>query len=311
MNKTYHLLLLMINYFITNFFTIWVILFSIITFYKPEHFIGLGSLIVPTLGIIMFGMGMTLTVGDFRRVVSRPGDIALGVCLQYTLMPLMGFMLATFFKLDPLLAVGVVLLGSCPGGTASNVITYLARGDVALSVTLTTVSTMVCPVLIPFLMYLFARQWIDVPVIKLFISAIQIVILPVALGLLVRAVLRARINKILDFLPSVSTLAIIFIVGVIVASNTKTISTIGLTVLLAVIIHNLFGLLSGYYLARLVGTDSTAARAISIEVGMQNSGLAVALASTHFGALAALPSALFSVWHNISGSVLAWWWRRQ
>ena len=299
-----------INFYITNFFTVWVILFALITFYRPEHFIGLRSLIVPTLGIIMFGMGMTLKVEDFKRVFRRPLDIALGVVLQYTLMPLMGFILATSFRLDPLIAVGVVLLGSCPGGTASNVITYLARGDVALSVTLTTVSTLVCPVLIPLLMYIFARQWIEVPVIKLFISAVQIVIVPVAIGLTVSKIFGQRINTVLDFLPSISTLAIIFIVGVIVASNTKTITTIGSTVVLVVILHNLFGLFTGYYAARLVGMDNTRARAISIEVGMQNSGLAVALASKHFGVLAALPSALFSVWHNISGSVLAWWWRR-
>lgn len=300
-----------INYFITNFFTLWVILFSIFTYYKPTHFSGLGFLIVPTLGIIMFGMGMTLRIEDFKRVISRPLDIALGVGLQYTLMPLAGFILAKFFNLNPLLAVGVVLLGSCPGGTASNVITYLARGDVALSVALTTVSTLVCPLLIPLLMYIFARQWIDVPVVKLFISAVQIVIFPVALGIMVRAVLKTRINKILNILPSISTVAIIFIVGVIVASNTKTISSLGTTVLLVIILHNLFGLFSGYYLARIIGMDSTGARTISIEVGMQNSGLAVALATKHFGAVAALPPALFSIWHNISGSALAWWWRKR
>ena len=138
-----------INYFITNFFTLWVILFSIITYYRPEHFTGMVGLIVPTLGVIMFGMGMTLRVEDFKRVITRPVDIALGVGLQYTLMPVAGFILATSFNLDPLLAVGVVLLGSCPGGTASNVIAYLAKGDVALSVTLTTVSTLVSPVFIP------------------------------------------------------------------------------------------------------------------------------------------------------------------
>ena len=299
-----------INNCITNFFTLWIILFSLITYHKPEYFVGLKSLIIPTLGIVMFGMGMTLKVEDFKRVISRPRDIALGIGLQYTVMPIMGFLLAISLKLDPLIAAGIILLGSCPGGTASNVITYLARGDVALSVTLTTVSTLVCPIFIPLLMYVFAKQWIEVPVLKLFISAIEIVIVPVVLGLLVRSTLGARIDKILDFFPSVSTMSIIFIVGVIIASNTKAIATIGLSVVLVVTLHNLFGLFSGYYLARLVGMDSTKARAISIEVGMQNSGLAVALASKHFGVLAALPSALFSVWHNISGSVLAWWWRR-
>ena len=299
------------NYIITNFFTLWIVLFSVIAFFFPQYFKGLTSLIVPTLGIIMFGMGMTLEPGDFMEVFTRPGDIAVGVFLQYAVMPLAGFIIAELLGLEPLLAVGVVLLGSCPGGTASNVITYLAKGDVALSVTLTSVSTLLCPVLIPLLMYIFARQWIDVPVYKLFISSLQIVIIPVALGLLARSILRDKLERVLNILPSVSAAAIIFIVAVIVASNTDTIIRTGAAVVLAVVIHNFFGLSSGYYLARIFGMDVRKSRAVAIEVGMQNSGLAVALASKHFGALAALPPALFSIWHNVSGSVLAWWWRRK
>jgi len=299
-----------LNYIITNLFTLWIILFAIITFYFPEHFTGLSNIIVPTLGIIMFGMGMTLTVEDFGRVLKRPKDIGTGVLLQYLVMPFAAFILVKLFNLDQFLAVGVILLGSCPGGTASNVITYLARGDLALSVTLTSVSTILCPVFIPLLMYLYASEWIDVPVYKLFVSSIQIVIFPVLLGLGVRTLMRGRLSSLNEVLPSISAVAIIFIVGVIVASNVSTISTMGFSVLAIVIIHNLFGLMAGFYIARLSGMNYSQAKAVSIEVGMQNSGLAVALANLHFSVLAALPSAIFSVWHNISGSVLAWWWRK-
>jgi len=299
-----------LNYIITNLFTLWIILFAIITFYFPQHFKGLSNLIVPTLGIIMFGMGMTLTVDDFRRVLTRPKDIGTGVLLQYLVMPLVAFILVKLFNLNQFLAVGVILLGSCPGGTASNVITYLARGDLALSVTLTSVSTMLSPVFIPFLMYLYASEWIDVPVYKLFVSSIQIVIFPVLLGLGFRTIMKGSLRSLNEVLPSISAVAIIFIVGVIVASNVSTISTAGIRVLAIVIIHNLFGLMAGFYIARLSGMNYSQAKAVSIEVGMQNSGLAVALANLHFSVLAALPSAIFSVWHNISGSVLAWWWRK-
>jgi len=258
----------------------------------------------------MFGMGMTLTLKDFKMVLTRPRDIYIGVLLQYLLMPLGAFILVKIFSLNEFLAAGVILLGSCPGGTASNVITYLTRGDLALSVTLTSVSTILSPIFIPVLMYFYASQWIEVPIVKLFISSVQIVIIPVLLGLGLRALLKEKINTFNEFLPSISTLAIIFIVGVIVAANSAAISTMGPKILFIVVIHNLFGLVAGYYIAKLSGMDNKRARTISIEVGMQNSGLAVALSNLHFSALAALPAAMASMWHNISGSTLAWWWRR-
>lgn len=300
-----------LNSIITNYFTAWIIFFSIIAFFYPDYFSSLTGLIVPTLGIIMFGMGTTLTTNDFRRVFRRPGDIGIGVLLQYIIMPAAAFMLVKLFGIDHYLAAGVILLGSCPGGTASNVITYLARGDVALSVTLTAVSTLICPVLIPSLMYFYASRWIEVPVLKLFISSVQIVIIPVLLGLGFRAMLKNKAEKLNLILPSVSTVAIIFIVCVIVSANKETISSTGPKILLLVVFLNLFGLAAGYYTARLAGMDIIRARTVSIEVGMQNSGLAVALSNLHFSALAALPPAVSSVWHNISGSLLAWYWRRK
>ena len=300
----------LLNGIVTNFFTFWIIIFSVIAYIYPSHFADLKSLIVPTLGIIMFGMGMTLTLDDFKRVFLRPKDIGVGVATQYLAMPFFGFVLAELFGLDPLLAAGVVLVGSCPGGTSSNVITYLARGDVAFSVTMTSVSTIISPIMLPLMMYIYAGQWINVPVVKLFISTVQIILLPVGMGLVLRALIKDRIKYVLPVLPSISAAAIIFIVAVIVAANADSIATVGLIVTVVAIIHNFLGFSVGYGVARLFGMDVMRARAVSIEIGMQNSGLAVALANTFFGTLAALPGAIFSVWMNISGSALAWWWRR-
>ena len=299
-----------INTAITSLFTLWIILFSAVAFYFPSPFAGLSGLIVPVLGVIMFGMGMTLRAEDFRRILKRPRDVGVGVAAQYGIMPAAGLVLAWAFGLDPVLASGVILVGSCPGGTASNVITYLARGDVALSVTITSATTLIAPIMIPAAMYIFAGKWIDVPALGLFISTVKIILFPVALGVAARAILRDKIEYVLPVLPSLSAVSIVFIVAVIVAANAGSIASVGAEVALIVVIHNAIGLSAGYGLARLSGMNVTSARAVSVEVGMQNSGLAVALANVHFGALAALPGAVFSVWHNISGSAIAWWWRR-
>ncbi|HEX9665073.1 MAG TPA: bile acid:sodium symporter family protein [Thermodesulfobacteriota bacterium] len=305
------IILRFLNILITNYFTFWIIGFSISTYLYPDPFRKLIYLITPALGVIMFGMGITLSGQDFKRVLLRPLDVAVGFCLQYGFMPLAGFVLSNIFGLKPLLAAGVVLVGSCPGGTASNVITFLARGDVALSVTLTSVSTIMSPVLTPLFTYIYAGQWIDVPAYKLFITTIKIIILPIALGLGIKTLYREKVMFAVEFLPLLSSVAIIFIVGVIVAANAESISGVGLRTGLVVIIHNVLGLAVGFGLARLAGMNMKKAKAVSIEVGMQNSGLGVALAGAYFGALAALPAAIFSVWHNISGSALAWWWSRQ
>lgn len=299
------------NSVVTDYFTFWIIVFSLVAYLFPSPFAGLTRFIVPVLGIIMFGMGMTLTGEDFRRIAERPRDVGVGLAAQYGIMPLTGFVLAKLFSLDPALAAGVVLVGSCPGGTASNVITYLGRGDVALSVAITSASTLIAPLTIPFFMYVFAGQWIDVPALDLFISTVEIIIVPVVLGAGLRFLLGKRTAYVLPALPAVSSLSIIFIVGVIIAANAGRIAGVGPEIALIVILHNAAGLTLGYMAARLSGMDVRRARAVSIEVGMQNSGLAVALANLHFSALAAIPGAVFSVWHNISGSALAWWWRRR
>ena len=296
---------------VTRFFILWIILFSAVAYLFPSVFENLGFLIVPMLAVIMFAMGITLRTDDFRRVFSRPLEILVGISAQYVVMPFLGFILALAFGTSPLIAAGVVLVGSCPGGTASNVITYLARGDLALSVTLTSVSTLLCPFLLPALMYVYAGRWIDVPMTDLFISALQIVLLPVLLGVISRRMLGRKLEAVLPFLPSVSSLVIALVVGIIVALNAESIKTIGAVVLLIVIIHNALGLACGYLIAKALGFGESSARAISIEVGMQNSGLAAALSQLHFGYLSALPAALFSIWHNISGGAIAWLWRRR
>ena len=294
---------------VTRFFVLWIILFSAAAYARPSTFENLGGLIVPMLAVIMFAMGTTLRTDDFRRVFSAPAGILAGVGAQYAAMPLLGFVVASAFGAQPLVAAGVVLVGSCPGGTASNVITYLARGDLALSVTLTAVSTLLCPFLLPALMYAYAGKWIDVPVSALFVSAFQIVLLPVFLGIVSARLLGERTRAARPFLPAVSSAAIILVVAIIVALNSGPLATVGASVLAAVVLHNILGLGCGYALAKAFGFGESAARAVSIEVGMQNSGLAAALSLLHFGPLSALPAALFSIWHNVSGAALAWTWR--
>lgn len=305
------IILRILNILVTNYFTFWIIGFSLFTYVYPDPFRRLIYLIPLALGVIMFGMGMTLSGRDFKRVLLSPRDVVVGFFLQYGFMPFAGFVLSNIFGLKPLLAAGVVLVGSCPGGTASNVITFLARGDVALSVTLTSVSTIMSPILTPLFTYIYAGQWIDVPAFKLFVTATKIIILPIALGLGIKSLYREKVMFAVEFLPLLSSAAIIFIVGVIVAANAESISGVGLRTGLVVIIHNVLGLAVGFGLARFVGMNMKRAKAVSIEVGMQNSGLGVALAGAYFGPLAALPAAMFSVWHNISGSALAWWWSRR
>jgi len=208
------------------------------------------------------------------------------------------------------LAIGVILVGTCPGGTASNVITYLSKGDVALSVALTTTTTLVSPLATPLLTYLYAGTWIQVPVIPMLVSILQVIIIPIVLGITIRYAFKEKIKTIITILPSVSVVAIVTIVAGITAGNALALKTVGLLVIGVVMVHNVLGLIMGYLASWLFGFDEKTRRTIAIEVGMQNSGLAVSLAVTHFEAISALPGALFSIWHNISGSFIAWWWRR-
>ena len=264
-------------------------------------------LINPLLGVIMFGMGLTLKAEDFKVVFSRPKDVLVGCLAQFTVMPLLAFALTRIFKLEPALAIGVILVGCCPGGTASNVITYLAKGDLALSVGMTAVSTLLAPVLTPLLVWLLAGETVDVDVVGMLLSILWVVILPIALGLLVKRFWPRTTEQASAYLPALSTLAICVIVLIVIAANAHKLLAGCLVILLVVVLHNVCGLGAGYLIGTLLRLTPAKRRAISVEVGMQNSGLASSLATLHFAAypLATIPGALFSVWHNISGAIVA------
>ena len=259
------------------------------------------------LGVVMFGMGLTLNLHDFKIVFSRPKDVMIGCLAQFTVMPLLAWGLARVFQLDEALALGVVLVGCCPGGTASNVITYLAKGDLALSVGMTGVSTLLAPFMTPFLTWALAGKSVNVDVVGMLLSILWVVILPIVVGLVVKWIWPKFTEQATDYLPAFSSVAIAFIVSIVIAANANKLMAGGLMIVMVVILHNLCGLSLGYLIGRLLGLSDPKRRAISIEVGMQNSGLASSLATIHFAAypLATIPGAIFSVWHNISGALVA------
>ena len=264
------------------------------------------------LGLVMFGMGLTLNLQDFKIVFSRPKDVFIGCLAQFTIMPLLAWALARLFSLDEALALGVVLVGCCPGGTASNVITYLAKGDLALSVGMTGVSTLFAPFLTPLLTWALAGKSVNVDVAGMLLSILWVVILPIVVGLLVKWIWPKFTEEATDYLPAFSSIAIAFIVAIVISANANKLMAGGLIIVLVVILHNICGLSLGYLIGRLLRLSDPKKRAISIEVGMQNSGLASSLATIHFATypLATIPGAIFSVWHNISGATVAYLYRK-
>ncbi len=294
-----------LSQFVGKTFALWTLLFAFLAFFFPAQFKWIGPYVVPLLGIIMFGMGLTLSKDDFREVLRRPRDVAVGVVGQFVIMPGLAWALAKGMQLPPEVAVGVILVGCCPGGTASNVMTFLARGDVALSVAITSVTTLLAPIVTPALIYVLASQWIDVSAVAMFKSIVQVVVLPIALGVICQTLMREKVKAAVNVLPLVSVIAIVAIVAAVVAGSQQRIATSGLMIFAVVVLHNGLGYLLGYSLAKLFGMSLPKRKTLAIEVGMQNSGLGVALATAHFSPLAAVPSAIFSVWHNISGPIIA------
>ncbi|WP_409228627.1 bile acid:sodium symporter family protein [Gudongella sp. SC589] len=299
---------------ISKYFGIIIILFMLLAFIEPGIFSWVTSqlfgqsVITLLLGIIMFGMGMTLNLEDFKIVLKRPMDILKGTVAQYTIMPLLALALSMIFGLEEALMVGVVLVGTCPGGTSSNVISYMAGGDVALSVAMTTVSTLLAPILTPAITYMLIRQSVTFSPIGMFTSIVQVVILPIALGLIIKSIIKDKADVLEDYLPAVSSIAIACIVGGVIGGNRERIlASLGLIVVV-VILHNVLGYITGLGIGRLTGMDRRKSITIAVEVGMQNSGLATSLAASQFAAmpLAAVPGALFSAWHNVSGAIFAW-----
>lgn len=291
-----------------KYFAILVILVAVIAYIFPSAFVVFGGYVTILLGVVMFGMGLTLKPVDFKLVFTKPLPVIVGICAQYTIMPLGAFAIAYLLKLPAELAAGLVLLGSVPGGTASNVMVFLARGNVALSVAMTSLSTMLAPIMTPFLLYLLAGQWLPVDPVAMFMSIVQVIIIPIILGFLIQRFFPVIVDKGVSILPLVSVTAILLIVSGVTAANAEHVVTAGFLVFIAVFLHNSFGLFLGYAAAKIIGLDENDRRAISIEVGMQNSGLGVALATAHFSPLAALPSVWGAIWHNISGPILATFW---
>ena len=296
-----------ISSFLTRYIGVIIIIFSIIAFCWRDGFAWTTNYTSMFLGIAMFGMGLTIKMGDFQVVFSRPKEILIGCLAQYTVMPFLAWILAVVLKLPEDLALGVILVGCCPGGTASNVITYIAGGDVALSVGMTIVSTLVAPLATPALVYMLAGAWVEVSFIAMVLSVVKVILVPVLLGILIRSILGKQIQKISELLPLISVVSIVMIISGIVAVNADKIISCGMLVLGVVILHNLCGMGIGLAAAKLLKVPYDKVTAIAIEVGMQNSGLAISLATANFAAnpLATLPGAIFSVWHNISGSVFA------
>ena len=259
------------------------------------------------LMIIMFGMGLTLKLEDFKLVFVRPKEVIVGCIAQFTIMPLLAFALCKLFNLDVALMTGVVLVGACPGGTSSNVITYLSKGDVALSVSMTSINTILAPILTPLITYLLLSTTVNVDTYSMFISIINVVIIPIVLGFVINRFFGNFTQKVIKVLPMVSVIGICMIVASVVSHNAAKILSTGLIVFTVVILHNILGYACGFGLGKILKFNTPKTKAISVEIGMQNSGLATSLANTSFSslAMATVPGAIFSVWHNISGAILA------
>jgi len=278
---------------LTRLFPLWAVLLSVAAYYSPTTFLGIGPWVAYLLMLIMFGMGVTLNINDFKRVLTRPAPVLAGTFLHYLVMPLAAWALAKLFNMPPDLAAGMILVGSVASGTASNVMIYLAKGDVALSVTISSVSALVGVFATPLLTRFYVDTHIQVDVAGMLLSIIRIVVIPIGLGLIIHHTFNGLVRRVEPYLPAFSMVCILLIISAVVA---------------AVMLHNAIGLLGGYWGGKLFGFDESTCRTLALEVGMQNSGLAATLGKLYFSPLAALPGALFSVWHNLSGSLLAGYW---
>lgn len=292
-------------------FALWVLLAAGLAMWIPEYFTWISPWITTLLGIVMFGMGMTLKLEDFKLVLLQPKGVIIGIIGQFTIMPFLAFVLAKLFQLPPEIAVGVILVGCCLGGTASNVMTFLAKGNTALSVTITSCTTLLAPIVTPALIYFLASEWLPVSFMAMFLSVVKVVLIPIVLGILAQIFFKPVVEKSIDILPTISVTAIVLIVAAVVSGSRDKIIESGLLILAIVILHNGLGYAIGYLAAKVFRLDYEDKKAVAIEVGMQNSGLGASLAATHFDPVSAVPSAIFSFWHNISGPILATYWAKR
>lgn len=291
--------------FISRYMVVLALIVAAFTYFVPEIFKWATPNIPVFLSIIMVSMGLTLKLDDFRMIARYPKDVLIGILLQFTIMPLVAWGLAYVFNLPPELAVGLILLGTCPGGTSSNIMTYLAKGNVALSVSMTLCTTLLAPIVTPALTLMFAGQWIDIPAGAMVMSMLKIVVLPIILGIIINAFFSSKVEKLIHVLPLISIASMMCIMGGIIAVAGPKIASAGLLIFLLVAVHNLVGYAAGYFISLYLGMDFAKARAVSIEVGLQNAGLSTTLAVAYFTPLAAMPSVVAGIVHVISGSSLA------
>lgn len=300
-----------VSHFIGKYMAIIILFVAALCLLKPEAGLWIQTnWINELLMVVMFGMGLTLRLEDFKVIFTKPKDVLIGFIAQFTLMPLIAFAVGKFLGLETGLLVGLILVGTCPGGTASNVMTYLAKGDVALSVGMTSVNTLMAPIMTPTITYLLLRTSVHVDVFAMIMSIIQVVIVPILLGLLINKVLGEKIQKILDLLPILSITAVLLILACVVSHNAELILHTGPSIFLAVILINLLGYAGGYAVGKIFGLSLDKKKTLAIEIGMQNSGLASSLGSSCFAGVAGatVPGAIYSIWHNISGAILASIW---
>lgn len=295
-------------------YTLSIIVAATVAMIFPEHFTSIGdyqlkNLIVPLLMIIMFGMGTTMGLKDFAGVVKSPRSVLIGLLCQFTIMPLVGYTLATSFDFPPEVAAGVILVGCSPSGLASNVMSYIAKANVALSLTITAVATLLAPVLTPALMKWLAGTMVEVDFLKMMVDILKMIILPIGLGLVVNSIFRKQSAWLNKYMPVVSMVGIALIICIITAAGRDSLLTIGLALVACTLIHNLLGYALGYLMARGLQLPEQDCRTIALEVGLQNGGLASGLA-LQMGKVATvgLAPALFGPIMNITGSLLASFW---
>ena len=290
-------------------FLIFIFFFLVIGIFHPSKLSLFKNYIPVFLGLVMFLMGMTLELIDFKKILKKPSLFVFVTFLQFTIMPVTAFVLVKTFNIPPELALGIIILGCCPGGTASNLITYLCNGNVALSIVCTFFSTIVSVFLTPILIFLLSSKNINIDVIALIKSSFLIVFLPVFLGLFFKILI--PMERVTKFLPKISEFFIAFIIGIIFSLNLNLLSQLSYSLFFCIVLHNFVGLGAGFLMGGLLGLSFKEKKTISIEVGMQNSGLGMALSILHFSKIVALPSAIFSLWHNISAVGLVYCWKKK
>lgn len=299
-----------LSHLTNNYFALWVILFSLIAYAEPSIFTGIKPYISILLGIIMLGMGMTLKLEDFKAALKTPRPILIGVSAQFLIMPLVGFLIASIFNFPNEIKAGFVLLGACPGGTASNVLVYLARGNVPLSIAMTSISTTLSPIATPFFLLVLAKKWLPINPLDLFLSIVQIIIIPITLGILINTYFPRFSNKSKDITPSISVIAIIAIVACVIALNKTVIQSCGGQIFICSLLHSILGLSLGFTVSKILKQTESTNRAICLEVGTQNAGLGTALAYNHFTSVTALPCVMFVPIALINGAILSSFWSR-